>query len=465
MRKEDKKIKFPTAYSILLAITGIIAIITQFVPEVTPAKLSDFIMAPMNGLNNAIDISIFVLIIGGFLGVVTKTGALDAGIGFIVNKLKGRELYLIPVLMFIFSIGGSTYGMAEETVAFYALITATMIAAGFDSLVAVGTVLLGAGCGVLGSTVNPFAIGASISASSEVGVKMNQGIIIAIGIGLWISSLLVCIYFVMNYAKKVKLDKNKSILSEDEIDKANEVFSNNNDKIETLTGKRKIVLFLFAISFVIMIMGVIPWEEFGVTIFSNTLFLTGVPLGQWWFLEIATIFLIMAIVIGVVYGLKEREIVSAFLNGAADMVGVALVIGISRGISVIMGSTGLDMYILDRASNMLNGVSGILFINMAYIVFIGLSFLIPSTSGLASVSMPILAPLTQRLGLSPELMVSAFSAGSGIVNLITPTSGVVMGGLTIAKVEYSTWIKFMWKVLIGVFIVSIIVLSIGMLIL
>lgn len=465
MRKEDKKIKFPTAYSILLAITGIIAIITQFVPEVTPAKLSDFIMAPMNGLNNAIDISIFVLIIGGFLGVVTKTGALDAGIGFIVNKLKGRELYLIPVLMFIFSIGGSTYGMAEETVAFYALITATMIAAGFDSLVAVGTVLLGAGCGVLGSTVNPFAIGASISASSEVGVKMNQGIIIAIGIGLWISSLLVCIYFVMNYAKKVKLDKNKSILSEDEINKANEVFSNNNDKIETLTGKRKIVLFLFAISFVIMIMGVIPWEEFGVTIFSNTSFLTGVPLGQWWFLEIATIFLIMAIVIGVVYGLKERDIVSAFLNGAADMVGVALVIGISRGISVIMGSTGLDMYILDRASNMLNGVSGILFINMAYIVFIGLSFLIPSTSGLASVSMPILAPLTQRLGLSPELMVSAFSAGSGIVNLITPTSGVVMGGLTIAKVEYSTWIKFMWKVLIGVFIVSIIVLSIGMLIL
>lgn len=465
MRKEYKKFRFPTAYTILLAITGIIAIITQFIPDVTPAKISDFVMAPMNGLSNAIDISIFVLIIGGFLGVVTKTGALDAGIGTIVKKLKGREMYLIPVLMCIFSIGGSTYGMAEETVAFYALITATMIAAGFDSIVAVATVLLGAGCGVLGSTVNPFAIGASISASSEVGVKMNQGIVIFIGIGLWIASLIVCIYFVMNYAKKVKSDKNNSILTADEINKANEAFANNDGKIEELTGKRKWVLILFVISFVIMIMGVVPWEEFGVNLFVNTSFLTGLPLGQWWFLEIATIFLIMSIVIGVIYGLKEREIVSSFLNGAADMVGVALVIGISRGISVIMGSTGLDMYILDRSSDVLNGVSGILFINMAYIIFIGLSFLIPSTSGLASVSMPILAPLTQRLGLSPELIVSAFSAGSGIVNLITPTSGVVMGGLAIAKIEYSTWIKFMWKILIGVFVSSVIVLSIAILIL
>lgn len=465
MRKNYKKFKFPTAYTILLAITGIIAIITQFIPEVTPAKVSDFIMAPMNGLNNAIDISIFVLIIGGFLGVVTKTGALDAGIGAIVGKLKGREMYLIPVLMFIFSIGGSTYGMAEETVAFYALITVTMIAAGFDSVVAVATVLLGSGCGVLGSTVNPFAIGASISASSEAGVTMNQGIIIIIGIGLWISSLLVCIYFVMSYAKKIKENNKNSILTIEEIDKANIAFANNRENVEKLTTKRKIVLILFALSFLIMIMGVVPWEEFGINIFVKSSFLTGVPLGQWWFLEIATVFLIMAIIIGVIYGLNERDIVSAFLNGSADMVGVALVIGISRGISVIMGSTGLDMYILDRASEALNGVSGILFINMAYIIFIGLSFLIPSTSGLASVSMPILAPLTQRLGLSPELIISAFSAGSGIVNLITPTSGVVMGGLAIAKIEYSTWMKFMSKVLIGVFISSIVVLSIAMLIL
>ena len=142
---KKKGFKLPTAYSILLLITIVIAIITQFLPGVKPAKLSDVIMAPINGLKDAIDISLYVLLIGGFLGVVTKTGALDAGIGAVVKRLNGKELLLIPILMFIFSLGGTSYGMAEETLAFYALITATMMAAGFDSLTAVATILLGAG--------------------------------------------------------------------------------------------------------------------------------------------------------------------------------------------------------------------------------------------------------------------------------------------------------------------------------
>ena len=205
--------------------------------------------------------------------------------------------------------------------------------------------------------------------------------------------------------------------------------------------------------------------KFGIELFVNTDFLTGSSLGNWWFSELAVWFTLMAIIIGIVYGLSEKEIVSSIIEGASEMVGVALVIGISRGVSVIMSSTGLDAYVLNSASKTLSGMSPILFTNMAFLLYIALAFLIPSTSGLASVSMPIFGPLAQSLGFSPELVISILSAGSGLVNLITPTSGVIMGGLAIARVEYSTWVKFATKIIVCIFISSAIILSIGMMLL
>ena len=459
---KKKGFKLPTAYSILLIITVVIAIITQFIPGVKPARFSDVIMAPINGLKDAIDISLYVLLMGGFLGVVTKTGALDAGIGAVVKKLNGKELLLIPILMFIFSLGGTSYGMSEETLAFYALVTATMMAAGFDSLTAVATIALGAGSGVLGSTVNPFLVSTSIDSLKGVGIATNQAVVIGIGVALWLSSLLISIFFVMNYAKKVKNDKEASILSQREYDNAKEAFMDNNEVTIEFTTKRKVVVWLFAISFIVMILGVIPWERFGITIFKETAFLTGEPLGNWWFSELAVWFTLMAIIIGIVYGFNEKEIVSAIIDGAAEMVGVALIIGISRGVSFIMSATNLDVYVLNRASTALTGMSPILFTNMAFLIYIALAFLIPSTSGLASSSVPIFGPLAQTLGFAPEIVISILSAGSGLVNLITPTSGVIMGGLAISKVEYTTWVKFVTKIVICIYISSAIILSIGM---
>lgn len=505
MSQNKKKFKFPSAYTVLLAIMIAIALITQVVPGVKKAQLSDLIMAPVTGmigikdlemdeainssmesggvdaalktinefegtymsvwndgqLKGAIDVALFVLIIGGFLGVVTKTGALDAGVGSLVKNLKGKELMLIPVLMFIFSLGGTSYGMAEETLAFYALITVTMMAAGFDPLVATATILLGAGVGVLGSTVNPFAIGAAVSAAGAAGVEINQGTTIILGIVLWLTTLLISIIYVMKYAKKVKSNKNSTLLSKQELDAAKMEFSQNKEEVLELTGKRKMVLGLFVFSFIIMIAGVIPWNDFGVTIFDNTSWLNGASLGTWWFPELTVWFFLISVIIGLTYRMSEKDIVSSFISGAADMVGVALVVGVSRGISFMMANSGLDLYILDKASGVLSGVSGILFANMAYLIYILLSFLIPSTSGLASVSMPIFAPLAERLNIAPEIIVTAFSAGSGIVNLITPTSGVVMGGLTISKVEYGTWIKFVTKLLVMIFIATVVILAVG----
>ena len=466
-QKKKKAFKLPTAYTVLLIITAVIAIVTHFIAGVRPAGLSDSVMAPINGLNDSIDIAIFVLLIGGFLGITTKTGALDAGIGSVVSKLKGKELILIPVLMFLFSLGGTSFGMAEETIAFTALVTTTMIIAGFDPLVSVATIILGSGCGVLGSTVNPFLVSVSIGSLNGAGIPVNQGVVIATNTVLWIVSLLISIYFVMSYAKKVYNDKNQSILSQLEIEHANEAFIGNKsgqEEVVEFTKKRKIVLGLFAFTFIVMVAGIIPWEEFGINLFIYTDFLTGSSLGNWWFSELGIWFVIMSIIIGVVYGMKEGEIVDAFIAGAADMVGVALVIGVSRGISVIMNTTGLDAHVLSKASNVLVGMSPIVFTIVAYLIYMALTFFIPSTSGLAGLSMPIFGPLAVSLGFRPEVVISIFSAGSGIVNLVTPTSGVIMGTLAIAKVDYESWVKFVTKVLVAIFIASAIILSVAMMI-
>ena len=465
--RKKKSFTLPSAYTVLLIITALIALSTQFIPGVKAAKLADLVMAPINGLNEAIDIAIFVLLIGGFLGVTTKTGALDAGIGSVVEKLQGKELILIPVLMFVFSLGGTSFGMAEETIAFTALVTTTMIVAGFDPLVSVGTIILGAGSGVLGSTVNPFLVSTSIGALKGVGIEVNQVIVIATGIALWLSSLLISIYFVMKYAKSLQKDKKATLLSQKEINEAHEAFlgNKNSEEVVEFTTKRRIVLGLFALTFVVMVAAVIPWEEFGITIFSKTDFLTGSSLGSWWFSELGMWFVIMAVIIGMVYKMKENEIVGAFMEGAADMVGVALVIGVSKGISVMMTTTGLDTHVLNAASSLLNGMSPIVFTIVAFIIYMILSFFIPSTSGLAGLSMPIFGPLAMSLGFSSEVMISIFSAGSGLVNFVTPTSGVIMGALAIAKVDYTTWVKFVSKVLVAVFISSAIILSIAMILL
>ena len=335
------------------------------------------------------------------------------------------------------------------------------MAAGFDPLVGSAIVLVGCGIGCLGSTVNPFAIGAAISAAGAAGVEINQGTTIILGIALWIIPLIISILYVMNYAKKVYNDKGKSILSKAELNAAKETFSNNYQSVVELTGKQKLTLILFVFTFVVMIAGVVPWSDFGVTIFDNTGWFNGAPLGSWWFPELTVWFFIMSVVIGLLSRMPEDDIVSSFISGASDMVGVALVIGISRGISFMMANSGLDLYILDKASNMLSGVPGMLFANMAYVIYIALSFLIPSTSGLASVSIPIFAPLAQNLNIAPEIVIAAFVAGSGIVNLITPTSGVVMGGLAISKVQYSTWVKFISKLLLLIFIATVIILAVG----
>ena len=476
MKKKKSKKTMLSAFSIILIIVFALGIVTHLLPQaqfvgeelvngsgVVSAKLSDILMSPILGFQDAMDVCVFILILGAFLAVVTKTGALETGIKVLINKLKGRELYLIPILMFIFSIGGTTYGMLEETVGFYALLAATMVAAGMDTIVASATILLGAGVGVLGSTINPFAVGAAVDALPG-GIEVNQGVIIAIGLALWILSYIIAVLYVMRYAKKVKADKGSTFLSLQEQKAMEKRYGKSEiEKDIKLSIKQKVTLWVFGLSFVVMILGFIPWDTLGIEFFlDKTGFLTGSPLGWWWFNEGTLWFLIVTILLCVINGFSEKETVDTFVDGADDMVGVILIIGVARGVSILMGQTYLDNYIIYNAAEWLSGMPAILYAPCNYLLHIVLSILVPSSSGIASLSTPIMGPLTQQLGFSVEVNIMILVAANGLVNLITPTCGAIMGGLAIARVDYPTWFKWAFKLVVYLALASLLVLTLGM---
>ena len=480
MAKKKRK-GFITAFSIILILIFALGGITYLLPEATfigetivdgsgvvRATIPDIILSPILGFENAIDVSIFVLILGGFLATVARTQALETGIQVLVRKLKGNELKLIPILMFIFSIGGTTYGMLEETVGFYALLAATMVMAGMDTIVSSAIVLLGAGSGVLGSTINPFAVGAAVSSLPE-GIEVNQGLIILIGVILWLTTLTISVAFVRAYAKKVIAKKGSTILSLRERKEMEMEFGGGEAKKEEkvkLTKKQVITLILFALTFVVMIVAFIPWPDFGVTFFDSfTGWLTGAQFGSWWFYEAAVWFLIMSVVIGLVNRTGEKQFVDTFIDGADDMVGVILIIAIARGASVLMQTTHLDNYIIFNAAEALKNVPELVFAPLNYLLHVVLSVLVPSSSGLATLSAPIMGPLTHQIGYSTEVSVMTMVAANGLVNLITPTCGAIMGGLALAKVEYATWVKFAGKIVLTIALVNIVILTVLMLVL
>jgi uncharacterized ion transporter superfamily protein YfcC len=468
-----KKFTMPSAYTILIGIIIVVALLTYIIPageyqmvedegtgrmvpvagtyeeiESTPQGITDVIVAPIKGFKDAIGVALFVIIIGGFLGVVMKTGAIDAAIASVTEALKGKEQLMIPVLMVLFGLGGTTYGMAEETIAFYPLLIPVFIAAGYDKITAVAVILLGAGTGVLASTVNPFATGiasgfANISIGNGIGLRL-----IMLFIGEFIA-----IAYVMKYAKKVKEDPSNSLTADTFEEDKKHFLNTDTDEFPEFTSKRKIVIALFALTFGIMIFGVIPFEDIGIT---------AIPTLWWWFEELATLFLVASVVIGLVGGLNEKELTSSFVDGARDLLGVALIVGVSRGITIVMNGGNITATVLNFGERTLGQLGKSAFAIVTYIFYIPMSFLIPSTSGLATLSMPIMAPLGDFVGAGRSIVVTAYQSASGIVNLITPTSAVVMGGLAIGRVPYNKWIKFVGKLLLILFVFTIVALMAGL---
>ena len=437
---------------------------------VVGAELYQVLMAPILGFENAIDVCIFVMVLGGFLAVMANTKALETGIRILVRKMKGKEYLLIVALMFIFSILGTTYGFLEESVGFYVLIAATMFAAGLDPLVGVAAILLGAGSGVLGSTINPFATGVAVSAMKDAGIEFNQGTIILIATVLWLTTLAISAFFVIKYAKKVQRDKGSTFLSLREQAAAEKTYSKflkSNDETEKLSGKQIASLIVFGLTFLVMIVGFIPWADFGITFFEDPLWeggpaltgwLTGAALGGWWFFEAALWFLLASILISIINRDGEHGFVDTFVSGAGDMIGVVLVIAVARGASVLMAQTALDNYIVYNATNFLATLPEMAFVPLNYFLHVVLSVLVPSSSGLATLSTPIVAPVAANLGYSTNVAAMTIVSANGLVNLITPTCGAIMAGLALAKVDYATWFRWGIRVVGCIAVANIIVL-------
>ncbi|MFV0574615.1 MAG: YfcC family protein [Vibrio sp.] len=467
---EEKKggFKFPSAYTILFVLIALVAALTWIIPagqydrvmnddlgkevpvagtyhatDSTPQGVIDVLMAPINGFYNsssyeanAIDVSLFILIIGGFLGLVNKTGSIDAGIERVTARLKGREELMIPILMFLFAMGGTVYGMAEESLPFYTLLVPVMMAARFDPVVAAATVLLGAGMGTLGSTINPFA---TVIASDAAGIAFTDGILLRAAI--LVIGWLICVFYVMRYAKIVREDPTKSVVY-DKLEENKRFFlGNKSEELLEFTPRRKLILTIFALAFAVMI--------YGVAVIG------------WWMAELSAMFLGASIIIGLVARLSEEEFTTSFIDGARDLLGVALIIGIARGIVVVMDAGSITDTILNAAEHAVTGLSSIIFVNVVYFLEILLSFLVPSSSGLAVMTMPIMAPLADFAGVGRDLVVTAYQSASGIVNFITPTSAVVMGGLAIARIPYVRWIKWITPLLGMICAMIVILLSVG----
>ncbi len=375
-----------------------------------------------------------------------KTGAIQAGIGRLVSRLQGRERLLIPLLMTVFALGGTSYGMAEESLAFYALVITVMIAAGYDAHTGAAIVLLGCGIGTLGSTINPFATGI---ASGFADISISDGLLgrlIILLIGLAIG-----IFFVMRYAARVKADPAASIVYDMKADNEAHFRGESAAGGADMTGQQKAILVVFALAFLIMMYGVIPWEDLGVPL----------PTLWWWFPEMTASFILFSVIIGVIGRMSEGELTSTFVTGAGELLGVALIIGIARGITVIMNNGQITDTVLNWAEQALADVGQAAFAIVMYLLFLPLSFLIPSSSGLATVAMPIMAPLAGFVDVPARLVVTAYQSASGLMNLFIPTSAVVMGGLAIARVPYGRYLKWVWPLLLLLAVLTVVVLGAG----
>ena len=385
--------------------------------------LKELIIAPISGIAESIDIIIFVLILGGIVGIVNKTGTFNIAMKAISQKTKGKEFSLVIISFIFFAAGGTIFGFWEETIPFYSILMPLFLINNFDPLVPMATIFLGSAVGCMFSTVNPFS---TIIASNAAGISFNEGLKFRF-VALIVFSIISLLY-INRYIKKVKKDSDNSLVIEEQ-EEIKEKFLKDYSQETNIKfdWRKKIILFLFIFQFIIMIWGV---SSLG-----------------WWFQEAAAMFFGIAIIIMLLSGLSEKEAVNGFISGASEVVGVTLIIGLARAINIIMENGMISDTLLFYSSNVVAEMGKGLFSIVMLLIFGFLGIFIPSTSGLAVLSMPILAPLADTVGLSRAVVVDAFTWGQGIILFITPT-GLIFVVLQIVGIPYNKWLKFVMPLML-----------------
>lgn len=400
-----------------------------------PQGFFEFIQSPIKGIIEASDVIFLVLFIGGLIGIMNLTGAFDAGILWMSSALKGREYILIILTTTLVALGGTTFGFAEETLAFIPILIPVFIAAKYDAMVGAACIFLGSSVGSMCSTTNPFS---TIIASDSAGINWTTGIygrLIMFCICTTIS-----VIYILRYAQRVKNDATKSIIF-DQKEEMEKLFGSVSEiNIIKLNYKLRIIIFIFTASFIVMVIGV--------------------SLLDWWFTEMASVFLCGALLIGFVAKIKEYDFVSAFSKGAGELLGVAFIIGIARGVSILMKDGGISDTVLYNTSAITEGMNKGVFVNALFFIYNGLSFFIPSSSGMAVLSMPIMSPLADTVGIGREMIVNAYMFGMGIFGFINPT-GLILATLGIVKIGFNKWLKFVWPLVIILALISMVFLTLS----
>ncbi|MDD3559445.1 MAG: Na+/H+ antiporter NhaC family protein [Melioribacteraceae bacterium] len=438
------KLKAPNTFVIIFSLMLFVAILTWILPagefdryekdgrslvqpnsyhvvESSEQNVDAILMAPIRGFSEAALIIGFVLIVGGVFSVIQKTKVVDASIIKLAkahSKHKIIRILIIPIFMLVFSLGGAVFGMSEEIIPFILIFVPMAMMLGYDSVVGVAIPFVGAGVGFAGAFLNPFTVGIAQGISE---VPLFSGM--EYRIVVWFILTVVAVTFVQLYANKIKADPTKSPTYEHDLRKRNELNNGSFDENQSFTNRHKIVMIVFSIGMLLLVFGVL---EYG-----------------WFIEEICALFLGLGLVVGVVGGLSAKEISDAMVKGAKDLIGTALIIALARGILVVASDGKIIDTILYYLSLPIADLHPILSAQAMFIVQSAINFFVPSGSGQAALTMPIMAPLGDLVGVSRQTAVLAFQFGDGFTNLIIPTSAVTMGVLTLAEIPWEKWAKWM----------------------
>ena len=398
--------------------------------KANPQGIRELLLAPIQGVYDSIGIILFVFIIGGVIGIINESGAINAGIAALSRVTKGHEYMLIVFVTFLVALGGTTFGLAEETIAFYPILMPVYLAAGYDAIVCIAAIYMGSSIGSMFSTTNPFSV---VIGSNAAGINFTQGVsfrLIGLAVGFIITTL-----YIVRYANRISKNPEKSFVY-DLSDEMNAHFKKESKEVE-FTPRRIMILIIFILSFVVMIYGV-----------AN--------LG-WWFEEMTALFLVSGVIIGIFAGMGEKIFVNTFIAGAADLMGVGLVIGIARSINIILENGLVSDTILYGLSTMVSGMNRNFFVILMMFVFMILGFFIASSSGLATLAIPIMAPLADAVNVPRDVIITACIFGQGLMSFITPT-GLILASLEMVHVTYNKWLRFVLPLLALITILAIFIL-------
>lgn len=376
---------------------------------------------------SAVGVMAFILIVGGSFGIVLKTGSVENGIMRLINVTKGYEMMIIPIMFFLFSLGGAVFGMGEEAIPFVMILVPVMVAMGYDAITGIMITYVATQIGFATSWMNPFSVAI---AQGIAGLQVGSGS--GFRMFMWAVFTAVGALFTMLYAKRVKANPESSVSYESDA-----YFRNNNaesaEKDSSFKMGHALVLLTVALGIVWIIWGVNEYEYY-------------LP-------EIATIFFTIGLVsgvLGVVFKLGNmsvNDIASAFRGGASDLVGAAMVVGMAKGIVLVLGGTGAGTdtvmnTVLSGTATALNGMPTAVTAWFMYAFQSVFNFFVVSGSGQAALTMPLMAPLASIVGVSKQVAVLAFQLGDGFTNCIVPTSAALMGALGVARVDWTKWFKF-----------------------